>query len=473
MTWGIVAGTAASAASAGVQASAGKKGAEAAADANLAGLGQANQTIREAMAQYDPYRRMGGRADRQLQRFYGYRPEGGDPDAPRQLTSKEARQLRNLVGADPATLSPSQRRRLKSLGRVRDQRRQYREDFDLARTVGQDEEQALLGLEEGFAKEEEDIFGRQEGALRDYTARNERLDREFMEQAGGLDTAFKADVAGLDARYTEDVGALDRGFKTQTVGLDDAYYAEERALRDKIAKGDVTIDPGYKFRLEQGKLARERGAAARGGLLSGGHLKDLEEYSQGLASQEFGAATQRMQDLYGLGQGNFQMRRGNIVGDYERGRGYKTGDYTLSRGYKTGDYERGRGYLTGDYTRSRDYGRTDYGDVQDFLGQSLANRRSRFDQRYAQGMDRRSFELDRFNRRRGGAERFSDRGFQALGQQTGLSQTLANLYGQAGQVRGEASRAPYDALGQFGGSALNDISMAALFYGLRNQEEDA
>ena len=53
----------------------------------------------------------------------------------------------------------------------------------------------------------------------------------------------------------------------------------EEALRD---------DPGYQFRLQQGQKALETSAAARGGLLSGGTLKGIQDYAQGLASQEYG-----------------------------------------------------------------------------------------------------------------------------------------------------------------------------------------
>ena len=46
-------------------------------------------------------------------------------------------------------------------------------------------------------------------------------------------------------------------------------------------------DPSYQFRLQQGQQALERSAAARGTLLTGGTLKDLAGFAQGLASSEF------------------------------------------------------------------------------------------------------------------------------------------------------------------------------------------
>jgi hypothetical protein len=49
---------------------------------------------------------------------------------------------------------------------------------------------------------------------------------------------------------------------------------------------DVTADPGFQFRLEQGRKALEGSAAAKGGALSGAALKELEKFGQGLASEE-------------------------------------------------------------------------------------------------------------------------------------------------------------------------------------------
>lgn len=52
-------------------------------------------------------------------------------------------------------------------------------------------------------------------------------------------------------------------------------------------------DPAYQFDLQQGQQALERSAAARGGLQSGGTLKDLTTYAQGAASNEYQNAYSR------------------------------------------------------------------------------------------------------------------------------------------------------------------------------------
>lgn len=50
---------------------------------------------------------------------------------------------------------------------------------------------------------------------------------------------------------------------------------------------DLLNDPAYQFDLSQGEQAVQRSAAAAGGLVSGGALKDLTNYAQGTASNQF------------------------------------------------------------------------------------------------------------------------------------------------------------------------------------------
>lgn len=56
---------------------------------------------------------------------------------------------------------------------------------------------------------------------------------------------------------------------------------------------DVTKDPGYKFRTEEGLKALDRSASARGRLLSGAQKKAVTRYGQGVAGQEYANAYAR------------------------------------------------------------------------------------------------------------------------------------------------------------------------------------
>jgi len=61
------------------------------------------------------------------------------------------------------------------------------------------------------------------------------------------------------------------------------------------------IDPGYAFRLQQGQMANQRASNLAGGLIGGNAMRGMQDYTQGMASQEFGNAFNR-----------FQTQRGNI-----------------------------------------------------------------------------------------------------------------------------------------------------------------
>lgn len=64
----------------------------------------------------------------------------------------------------------------------------------------------------------------------------------------------------------------------------------------------LTASPGFRFRLGQGVNALDQSAVARGGLLSGNQLKAVNEFGQGLASQEFANRFNQLSALANQGQ---------------------------------------------------------------------------------------------------------------------------------------------------------------------------
>jgi hypothetical protein len=56
---------------------------------------------------------------------------------------------------------------------------------------------------------------------------------------------------------------------------------------NRLDPSTLANDPGFQFRMAEGQKALERSAAARGGLNSGGFMKGLARYSQGVASDEY------------------------------------------------------------------------------------------------------------------------------------------------------------------------------------------
>lgn len=70
-------------------------------------------------------------------------------------------------------------------------------------------------------------------------------------------------------------------------------------------------DPGYAFRQAEGQKGIERMAAARGGLLSGGTAKALDQYNQDYASNEYGNVYNRAFNEYSTRYNQFQQNNTN------------------------------------------------------------------------------------------------------------------------------------------------------------------
>lgn len=79
------------------------------------------------------------------------------------------------------------------------------------------------------------------------------------------------------------------------------------------APTDVTEknDPGYQFRIQQATNALQNSAAARGGLLTGGTARDLNDYVQNQASGEYGNVYNRALNTYGTNYNTFEANQTN------------------------------------------------------------------------------------------------------------------------------------------------------------------
>ena len=123
----------------------------------------------------------------------------------------------------------------------------------------------------------------------------------------------------------------------------------------EAAQQFLQMDPGYGFRLSEGMKALERGAAARGGLLSGNMLRGAQRYGQDLASQEFGQAYNRLAQLANVGPAaagvmntlgqQYATGAGNIYGAM----GQSAGQAQLARGSIYGKTLNRLGSLGGEY----------------------------------------------------------------------------------------------------------------------------
>jgi hypothetical protein len=95
---------------------------------------------------------------------------------------------------------------------------------------------------------------------------------------------------------------------------------------------DMTVDPGYRFRFDEGMRALDRGAAARGGLLSGGYGRRAMRYGQGFASNEFSNIYNRISNIAGLGQVGTQGSAGAAL-TTGQGMGASAADAGLTSAY--------------------------------------------------------------------------------------------------------------------------------------------
>jgi hypothetical protein len=75
---------------------------------------------------------------------------------------------------------------------------------------------------------------------------------------------------------------------------------------------EAEATPGYEFIKQQGEQALENSAAARGGLLSTGTGKQLEQYGQGLASTTYGDTYNRAMQQYQQQYQQFQNNQSNL-----------------------------------------------------------------------------------------------------------------------------------------------------------------
>lgn len=125
---------------------------------------------------------------------------------------------------------------------------------------------------------------------------------------------------------------------------------------------DFFNEEGYKFRLNEGKDAIQNSAAARGGLMSGATLKELENYASGLAAQEYGAAFDRFANTRNFNRGVFESDRGFGRNAFESDRNFGRNTYESDRNFDFGNYKDLRDYLesvrrfdTGASNADRDY----------------------------------------------------------------------------------------------------------------------
>ncbi len=98
----------------------------------------------------------------------------------------------------------------------------------------------------------------------------------------------RADLAPYRAVGTAALGQL--AHLTDTPFVYPPFDPQPYAFTPPSGQQVLNDDPSYAWRVSEGQKAIERSGAAKGLQLSGGQLKDLQRFSQGLASTEYQAA---------------------------------------------------------------------------------------------------------------------------------------------------------------------------------------
>jgi hypothetical protein len=116
--------------------------------------------------------------------------------------------------------------------------------------------------------------------------------------------------------------------------------------RDIVLGGDMSKffeSPGYQFRLGEGLKALEGRGSAMGITQSGAQQKAIQDYAQGLASQEFGNVLGRIGALGGQG-----LQASQLAGGYLSGAGQNIGQMYGQLGRTQAGMMAGKGALKGE-----------------------------------------------------------------------------------------------------------------------------
>lgn len=102
--------------------------------------------------------------------------------------------------------------------------------------------------------------------------------------------------------------ATQSGSSGQPSQMADPFAAQRpqymQQLQQMMTGGFTPTDPSYGFRMSQGTENLNRGLAASGQMGSGAQMAQLQQYGQGMASQEYGKQFDRLSLLSGAQSGS-------------------------------------------------------------------------------------------------------------------------------------------------------------------------
>jgi hypothetical protein len=155
-----------------------------------------------------------------------------------------------------------------------------------------------------------DLLGGALPGVQDYMGQGYEAGADFATQGFGQQRGdlLQSGQLGVDA-INQGVGAgTDALYGGAGQGISALMGRQDRAggMLDQAGGlyGNYQADPGYEFRRKSGEDAIRNMQAARGGRFGGAAMKELVDYNQNMASQEFGNYVNRANSEYGARAGS-------------------------------------------------------------------------------------------------------------------------------------------------------------------------
>ena len=163
--------------------------------------------------------------------------------------------------------------------------------------------------------------------LVDALLRNQQVNQAAGQAQAGIQNAIGSVQGMYGAQTALDLPFIEAGANAGNamaanvqpyIGAGQNAIGNLQTLQGSPLNTQQFMDPSMQFAMAEGQKALERSAAARGGALSGAAMKDLLNYSQGLATQNYNNAAQlamndRSQRI-GIGE---QLYQGGLSGNQQ------------------------------------------------------------------------------------------------------------------------------------------------------------
>lgn len=174
------------------------------------------------------------------------------------------------------------------------------------------------------------------------------------QNAADVQAEAEQKVRGLTDSTVPQANDLLSKFYQQNLGLLQPYMTAGSTAEGRLSAGlqpggefstaptadqILSQDPGYQFRLDQGRQALDRSAASRGQVLGGGQLKALTQYGQDYGSAEYGAAFNR----FNTTQNNLFSRLSSVANGGLNATGTATTEGTTTAAGEAGNLLTGLG----------------------------------------------------------------------------------------------------------------------------------